>query len=296
MKRRQRNVSVKKATVFALIINTLQIVLVLAIAAYVVLSPKEIADMRLTRYVVCIAAIVVAWGGVVDIREALSTRKLLSQVDDMDETISTMESFNNTLRSQRHDFLNHLQVVYSLIEMEEYQEANAYIEKVYGAITSVSRVIRTANTSVNALLQVKTAACEKAGVKVDVNIQSAWKHLPVPGWEMCKVLSNLIDNAIDALKEIDGERRLTITLTEDLRTYRFSVSNNGPMIPIKSQQAIFLAGVTTKSTGHGMGLFIARKTLQDRGGDLMLVSDAEKTEFSGFVPKDAPAAETEKHE
>ena len=296
MKRRQRNVSVKKATVFALIINTLQIVLVLAIAAYVVLSPKEIADMRLTRYVVCIAAIVVAWGGVVDIREALSTRKLLSQVDDMDETISTMESFNNTLRSQRHDFLNHLQVVYSLIEMEEYQEANAYIEKVYGAITSVSRVIRTANTSVNALLQVKTAACEKAGVKVDVNIQSAWKHLPLPGWEMCKVLSNLIDNAIDALKEIDGERHLTITLTEDLRTYRFSVSNNGPMIPIKSQQAIFLAGVTTKSTGHGMGLFIARKTLQDRGGDLMLVSDAEKTEFSGFVPKDAPAAETEKHE
>lgn len=291
MKRRQRNVSVKKATVFALIINTLQIVLVAGIAAYVLLSPKEIADMRLTRYVVCIAAIVVAWGGVVDIREALSTRKLLSQVDDMDETISTMESFNNTLRAQRHDFLNHLQVVYSLIEMEEYQEANAYIEKVYGAITSVSRVIRTANTSVNALLQVKTAACEKTGVKVDVNIQSAWKHLPVPGWEMCKVLSNLIDNAIDALKEIDGERRLTITLTEDLRTYRFSVSNNGPMIPLKSQQAIFLAGVTTKSTGHGMGLFIARKTLQDCGGDLVLVSDAEKTEFSGFVPKDAPAAE-----
>ena len=296
MKRRQRNVSVKKATVFALIINTLQIVLVAGIAAYVLLSPKEIADMRLTRYVVCIAAIVVAWGGVVDIREALSTRKLLSQVDDMDETISTMEAFNNTLRAQRHDFLNHLQVVYSLIEMEEYQEANAYIEKVYGAITSVSRVIRTANTSVNALLQVKTAACEKTGVKVDVNIQSAWKHLPVPGWEMCKVLSNLIDNAIDALKEIDGERRLTITLTEDLRTYRFSVSNNGPMIPLKSQQAIFLAGVTTKSTGHGMGLFIARKTLQDRGGDLVLVSDAEKTEFSGFVPKDAPAAEKEKHE
>ena len=296
MKRRQRNVSVKKATVFALIINTLQIVLVAGIAAYVLLSPKEIADMRLTRYVVCIAAIVVAWSGVVDIREALSTRKLLSQVDDMDETISTMESFNNTLRAQRHDFLNHLQVVYSLIEMEEYQEANAYIEKVYGAITSVSRVIRTANTSVNALLQVKTAACEKTGVKVDVNIQSAWKHLPVPGWEMCKVLSNLIDNAIDALKEIDGERRLTITLTEDLRTYRFSVSNNGPMIPLKSQQAIFLAGVTTKSTGHGMGLFIARKTLQDRGGDLVLVSDAEKTEFSGFVPKDAPAAEKEKHE
>jgi len=293
VKRRHRNVDVKKATVLALVTNGLQIVLVVSIAAYVLFSPKEIADMRLTRYIVCIAALVVAWGGVVDIREALSTRKLLSQVDDMDDTINAMESFNNTLRAQRHDFLNHLQVVYSLIEMGEYAEANAYIDKVYGAITSVSRVIKTANTAVNALLQVKVAACEKAGVKMTVNIQSSWKHLPMQGWEMCKVLSNLIDNAVDALKEIEGERRLDITLTEDLRTYRFSVSNNGPMIPLMSQQSIFLAGVTTKSTGHGMGLYIARKVLQDRGGDMTLVSNAEKTEFSGFVPKDAII---EKHE
>ena len=119
--------------------------------------------MRLTRWVVCIAAIVVAWGAAVDIREALSTRKILSQIDDMDTTIGQMEDFNNTLRSQRHDFLNHLQVVYSLIEMQEYEEANAYIDKVYGAITSVSRVIKTANPAINALLTVKSAACEKAG-------------------------------------------------------------------------------------------------------------------------------------
>ena len=125
-------------------------------------------------------------------------------------------------------------------------------------------------------------------MKVEVNIQSSWKHLPLPGWEMCKVLSNLIDNAVDALQEIDGDRRLQITLTEDIRTYRFSVSNNGPMIPVRNQQSIFMPGVTTKSTGHGMGLFIAKQTLQDRGGDLVLVSDAEKTEFSGFIPKNAP--------
>ena len=65
------------------------------------------------------------------------------------------------------------------------------------------------------------------------------------------------------------------------------------MIPLKSQQNIFLPGVTTKSTGHGMGLFIARKTLQDHGGDLKLVSDAEKTEFSGFVPKKVTVNTTE---
>ena len=285
MRARERNVDVRKVSIFAVVINGLQVLLTLGIVAYVLISPSTVDESAMVRYVLAVAAAVVAWGAVVDIREALSTRKLLGQVESMDDTIESMENLNNTLRAQRHDFLNHLQVVYSLIEMEEYEEANAYIEKVYGSITAVSKVLKTANPAINALLQVKLAACEKANVQVTMNIQSAWKDLPVPGWEMCKVLSNLMDNAIDALEEV-SDRRLTLTLTEDLKSFRFSVANNGPMIPLKSQQTIFMPGITTKAAGHGMGLFIGKKTLNDRGGDIALVSDAEHTEFSGWVPKE----------
>ena len=109
----------------------------------------------------------------------------------------------------------------------------------------------------------------------------------MPGWEMCKVLSNLLDNAIDALQEVEASQRsLTLTLTEDLRSFRFAVANTGPMIPLKSQESIFQPGITTKAAGHGMGLYIVRKVLRDRGGDITLVSDATHTEFSGFVPKE----------
>ena len=287
-----RNVNVKKVSTIAIVTNALQVGLVVGMVLYVLLVPHAELDTVMAKYILVIAASVVVWGAVVDIREALSTRRLLGQLDDMDSTIEAMESLNNTLRAQRHDFLNHLQVVYSLMEMEEYGEANAYIEKVYGAITAVSRVMKTANPAINALLQVKLAACEKAGVQAEVNIQSAWKDLPVPGWEMCKVLSNLIDNALDALEEVEPVgRRLRITLTEDLRSYRFSVANTGPMIPLKSQKAIFGAGITTKAAGHGMGLFIVKKTLNDRGGDIDVTSSPELTEFSGWVPKEiAPVA------
>ena len=286
------NVNVKKVSAIAIVTNALQVGLVVGMVLYVLLVPHAVLDTVMAKYILVIAASVVVWGAVVDIREALSTCRLLSQLDDMDHTIEAMESLNNTLRAQRHDFLNHLQVVYSLMEMEEYGEANAYIEKVYGAITAVSRVMKTANPAINALLQVKLAACEKAGVQAEVNIQSAWKDLPVPGWEMCKVLSNLIDNALDALEEVEPVgRRLRITLTEDLRSYRFSVANTGPMIPLKSQKAIFGAGITTKAAGHGMGLFIVKKTLNDRGGDIDVTSNPELTEFSGWVPKEiAPVA------
>ncbi|MBQ8200822.1 MAG: Spo0B domain-containing protein [Clostridia bacterium] len=296
MKKRERNVSVRKAAYYAVIINGLQILLILVVLFAVLIIPEIQATPKLLLTLTLVASLVVIWGAVVDIREALSTRKLLTQLDDMDDTIDAMANLNNTLRSQRHDFLNHLQVVYSLIEMEEYEEANEYIEKIYGRITAVSRVLKTANPAINALLQVKLAACEKAHVQVTLDITSKWERLEeyMPGWEMCKVLSNLIDNAIDAMSKLPArKRRLTITLTENLRRFSFAVANTGVMIPEDIRESLFQPGMTTKGSGHGMGLYIVKKTLNERGGDIILTSDAEKTEFSGYVPKNTLPATTE---
>lgn len=291
--KRERNVSIRKATYYAVIINGLQILLILVVLFAVLIIPEIQASPRLLLMLTLLASLVVIWGAVVDITEAFSTRRLLKQLDDMDETIDAMSNLNITLRTQRHDFLNHLQVVYSLIEMEEYEEANEYIEQVYGRITAVSRVMKTAVPAVNALLQVKVAACEKEHVKVQLDITSKWETLEntLPAWEMCKVLSNLIDNAIDAMEPLPPkQRRLTISLTENLRQYCFRVANTGTPIPQEQQESIFHPGVTTKGEGHGMGLYIVRKTLQNRGGDIALASDEKETAFSGYVPRTAAQA------
>ena len=283
-----KNVSIRKATNYAVVINALQIALILVMLLAIIFIPEISASYKLLLTLTIIASLVIIWGGVVDIREALHTRKLISQLDDMDETIDAMGQFNNTLRAQRHDFLNHLQVVYSLIEMEEYQEANHYIEQVYGKITAVSKVMKTANPAVNALLQVKVAACEKAGVPVEVSITSKWETLEntIPDWEMCKVLSNLIDNAIDAMENVPAEsRRLAIALGENVKQYTFRVENTGERIPENIREHIFIPGFTTKGDGHGMGLHIVRKTLQDRDGEISVTSDDKQTVFSGYVPK-----------
>ena len=283
-----KKASVRKATNYAIVINALQIALILVMLIAIIIVPEIETSYRLLLTLTITASLVIVWGAVVDIREALHTRKLLTQLDDMDDTIDAMSQFNNTLRAQRHDFLNHLQVVYSLIEMEEYGEANEYIEQVYGKITAVSRVMKTANPAVNALLQVKVAACEKAGIHVDVSITSKWESLEntMPDWEMCKVLSNLIDNAADAMEGLpEGEKRLNIALGENVKQYTFRVENTGDMIPEDIRERIFIPGFTTKGDGHGMGLHIVRRTLRDRGGDITVQSDAKQTAFAGYLPK-----------
>lgn len=294
----QPQVNIRKAALYSIVINALQIFAVVALAVYI-LSDGVNQALRgpLGDIVVLMLAAVVSWGAVMDIREAVKAGKMSFKLRGLDETVNQMSEMNIALRAQRHDFLNHLQVVYSLIEMGEYEEANRYIEQVYGDIQSVSQALKTACAPVNALLRAKMAEAEQRNIQVKLTVQAVWDQLPIASWEMCRVLSNLIDNAMDAMQDTTKEPSLEISLHEDVKSYSFEVKNNGPKIPDKMLSSIFEAGVSGKGEGRGMGLYIARETMRGAGGDLTVESTDECTAFRGFLPKplktgdDAPVSE-----
>ena len=289
--KRKPQLNVRKAALYSIVINALQIMAVVALAAYI-LSDGLNQALRgvLGDVVVVLLAVVVTWGAVMDIREAYRAMKLSVKLRGLDETVTQMTDLNTALRAQRHDFLNHLQVVYSLIEMGEYDEANQYIEQVYGDIQAVSKALKTRCAPVNALLRAKMAEAEQRGIRVELSVHAAWDGLPLPGWEMCRVLSNLIDNAMDALQGT-ADPRLDITLGEDVKSYAFEVKNNGPAIPEKNLSNIFEPGFSGKGEGRGMGLHIARETMRQAGGDLTVESSDLFTAFRGALPKAMKAAE-----
>ena len=71
------------------------------------------------------------------------------------ESYENLEKLNSNLRSQRHDYLNHLQVVYGLMEMEEYEELKAYLQPVYKDMLKTGKALRTSKPAINALLKAK---------------------------------------------------------------------------------------------------------------------------------------------
>ena len=287
----QPQLNVRKAALYSIVINALQIAAVVALAVYILHDGvNQALHGPLGDIVVLLLAAVVSWGAVMDIREAVRAGKMSFKLRGLDETVNQMSDLNIALRSQRHDFLNHLQVVYSLIEMQEYEEANRYIEQVYGDIQSVSQALKTACAPVNALLRVKLAEARQRGIQAELSVHGAWDALPLPAWEMCRVLSNLIDNAMDALSQTNNAQ-LRISLGEDVKSYSFSVWNNGPAIPEKNLSSIFEPGFSGKGEGRGMGLHIARETMRGAGGDLTVESSDAFTQFSGFLPKSVKTAE-----
>lgn len=281
----QPQFNMKKAAVYSVVINAFQILAMLALAIYVFTDEfNHVLQDSLGDILILMLTVVVIWGAVVDIREAVKTGRMHVQLHGLDETVTQMTDMNHALRAQRHDFLNHLQVVYSLMEMEEFSEAQQYISQVYGNIQDLSRQLKTACAPVNALLRAKTTEAEGKRIRLFVDVKAAWKDLPLPAWEMCRVLSNLIDNAMDALAG-KKDAAITVTLKEDVRSFSFSVANNGPMIAAETAEKIFEAGFSGKGEGRGMGLHICRKTLRQYEGDLSVSSTETETVFSGYVPK-----------
>ncbi len=280
--------NMKKALVYTVVINSLQIAGAVTLALLSLLTGGHAFVGLPEQVLMCVMTLVVSWGAALDIREAFSARRMASEADMLEEAYDQLETLNGTLRAQRHDFMNHLQVVYSLMELEEYREAGDYIERVYGDIRRVSRALKTAHPAINALLAAKISDCESRGVRVTLQIESAWADLPVESWAMCRVLGNLIDNAMDALKGAP-EPELTLRLSESLHGYSFAVSNNGPMIPAAVAEKIFQRGFSTKGDGRGMGLSIVRGIMEEAGGQIGVTSDEERTVFSGTLPKTRPA-------
>ncbi len=212
--------------------------------------------------------------------------RLRQQYDALHSSYRDLERLNSDLRAQRHDYLNHLQVVYGLMELEEYDELKTYLAPIYKGMMKTGKALKTRNPAVNALLRAKMEEAESKGIDFYVEVSSDLSGLTVEPWELCKVLANLMDNAITALEAIPSEKKLRVDIGEDRDSYRFSVANNGPAIPEELQESIFREGFTTKKeSGHGMGLSIVTQVLKTYKGTINLSSTEEETVFRIRIPK-----------
>jgi PAS domain S-box-containing protein len=95
--------------------------------------------------------------------------------------------------------------------------------------------------------------------------------------QLQQVLMNLMMNGIDAMKDVDGTRELTVQSQrgED-GDVLISVSDTGVGLPPQHADQIFNAFFTTKSHGTGMGLRISRSIVESHGGRLWAADNSPR--------------------
>jgi two-component system, NtrC family, nitrogen regulation sensor histidine kinase NtrY len=96
-----------------------------------------------------------------------------------------------------------------------------------------------------------------------------------------QILINLLDNGLAATTE-KGKVRLSMVLTDGM--VEFHVKDDGIGIPEDTREYVFQDYYSTKPSGSGLGLSIARRIAEDHGGELVLESAGHPTHFCLRLP------------
>lgn len=228
-------------------------------------------------FFVLLLALLFIVNGILLLMDRWAYRRITFESESRESSIRDIEKLNKQLRVQRHDFLNHIQVLYTLMELKEYEETSEYLNKLYGDIIKLGEYIKTDSVAFNALLAAKASQAEKANIHFDLFFKSRLSNLPIGEWELCRIVGNLIDNGLEALAGSDRKKVLTLQIYETITTLEIRVRNNGPFIDEKLVPRIFEAGVSTKkeAADHGMGLYIVKKLLEDEGHTISLEQETD---------------------
>jgi nitrogen fixation/metabolism regulation signal transduction histidine kinase len=106
------------------------------------------------------------------------------------------------------------------------------------------------------------------GVRLDVALAPQLPHAMLDAEQVRRVFVNLIDNALEALENIDGERRITVATARDSSRGLLlaEVTDTGHGIPRSDFRRLFQPYFSTRGRGTGLGLAIVQRIITDHGG------------------------------
>jgi len=190
-------------------------------------------------------------------------------------------------RAQIHDQNHHLSMIYMLLQVNNIERAKEYLKGMVGEIQKVDAIVRTGNQALNALIMSKISRGKQAGVDVKIDVIRSLTPMKIYDWDLNRILGNLLDNAIEALEKVSGEKVVELIIEGGEESNRLEVINHGVYLPDEVQARIFQRGYSSKEeAGHGLGLAICKELVDEYNGSISIKKDweANYTSFEVNLP------------
>lgn len=212
--------------------------------------------------------------------------KVIAEKEMVDYRLNLSKDVNDKLRTYKHDFMNHLQIIRALLEMGHPDRAEEYLINVVREGKSIKQNYETGIPEIEATICAIINEAKEEDIEVIVDTIEIDKDLPIELYDLIKAITNLIKNAMQALIYSDEKNKmLKIRIDYSIGNYIFEIINNTPIVPEEIRGKIFEKGFTTKKNkGKGLGLFIVKKIVKKYNGDLDLIVDDEGNHFIMRIP------------
>jgi signal transduction histidine kinase len=109
---------------------------------------------------------------------------------------------------------------------------------------------------------------QKNGISLETKLADDLPQVRGDRIQLQQVVMNLVMNAVEAMRNVDGERKLQISTEEQEDAVSLTVRDSGPIINSESLDRFFEAFYSTKPSGMGIGLSICRSIVEAHGGQI----------------------------
>ena len=174
-----------------------------------------------------------------------------------------VENMYRQIRGWRHDYRNHIQSMKAYAASGDMEAIREYLDKLDTDLATVDTVIKTGNAMTDAILnsKISLARSRQIPVKADAHIPVV---LRISELDLCVILGNLFDNAIEASLQLPPEKRL-IRLYMDIKGTQLYISltnfTAGKKLPKVGGRFR-----SAKGEGHGFGLVRMDAVIERLGG------------------------------
>lgn len=197
-----------------------------------------------------------------------------------EQYIKSMEAYVDSARIRAHDYRKHLNYLHDLVMTEEdlgelRQEVQTYYKDLQIENQLNDILLHMENPLLRALLYGQSNRALRQGIQMKISATPRLPEFPLPEYRLVEIFQNLMDNAMDAVADLEpGRRHIGVRLVceeEGERTaHRLEIENPIPdQMPSIAQMTE--KNFTTKGEHHqGLGLYQVSRLVSKYEGDLLL--------------------------
>lgn len=162
-----------------------------------------------------------------------------------------VENMYRQIRGWRHDYRNHIQMMKVLAASGDMDALKVYLDELDTDLNTVDTVVKTGNPMADAILNSKISLARSRNIPTQVDA-----HIPVKlkmsELDLCCIIGNLFDNAMEASMALPEEKRL-IRVYMDMKGTQLYISFTN-LTAAKKLSKVGRGFKTSKGEGHGFGL------------------------------------------
>ncbi len=176
-----------------------------------------------------------------------------------------VDNMYRQMRGWRHDYRNHIQVMKAYAASGDMDAMRSYLDSLEQDLTTVDTVIKTGNRMTDAILNSKISIARTRHIDVIADA-SIPVELGLSEVDLCIIIGNLFDNAIEASMTLPEDRRQIRVYMEVKNTQLYISFTN--FTAQGKQTKIGKRFASTKGEGHGLGLLRMDNIVERLGGYL----------------------------